>query len=104
MQTSFSPTVARRILITLFASQSLASAAFVANSTVNPIVGSELSGTPSLAGLPGTLMLIGAACAAYPAGRLIQRIGWRPGLTLGLLVGLFGMLISGIAVITHGFA
>ena len=104
MKTGFSPDVTRRIMITLFASQSLASAAFVANATINPIVGAELSGEPSLAGLPGTLLLIGAACAAYPAGRLIQRTGWRPGLTLGLFAGLIGMLIGGIAIVVHSFA
>src|SRR5437870_2267317 len=103
MKTTVSPAVTRRIMITLFASQSLASAAFVANNTINPIVGAELSGQPELAGLPGTLLLIGAACAAYPAGRLIQRIGWRPGLTFGLCIGLIGMLIGGIAIVIHSF-
>jgi MFS family permease len=99
-----SPDVARRIVITLFASQSLVSAAYVANATINPIVGAELSGEPGLAGLPGTLLLIGAAFSAYPAGRLIQRIGWRPGLTMGLCTGLVGMLIGGIGIIAHSFA
>jgi MFS family permease len=103
VKTSISPVVTRRIMMTLFASQSLASAAFVANATVNSIVGAELSGDPGLAGLPGTLLLIGAACAAYPAGRLMHRIGWRPGLTLGLCIGLIGMLIGGIAVVIHSF-
>src|SRR5712691_10108452 len=103
MNSQYSPGVSRRLMITLFASQSLASAAFVANATVNPIAGAELSGEPGLAGLPGTLLLIGAACAAYPAGRLIQRIGWRPGLTFGLFAGLIGMLIGAFAIIVHSF-
>ena len=103
MSSDYSPGVSRRLMITLFASQSLASAAFVANATINPIVGAELSGEPGLAGLPGTLLLIGAACGAYPAGRLIQRIGWRPGLTFGLIAGLIGMLIGAFAIIAHSF-
>lgn len=103
MTSDFSPATTRRIMITLFASQSLASAAFVANATINPIVGAGLSGQPGLAGLPGTLLLIGAACAAYPAGKLIQRAGWRPGLTSGLVTGLLGMVIGGAAIATHSF-
>src|SRR5258706_7605458 len=99
MKPAFSPGVTRRIMVTLFASQSLASAAFVANTTINPIVGAELSGEPGLAGLPATLLLIGAACAAFPAGRLIQRAGWRPGLTLGLFAGLMGMLVGSVGII-----
>jgi MFS family permease len=103
MLNGLSPATTRRIMLTLFVSQSLASAAFVANATINPIVGADLSGEPGLAGLPGTLLLIGAACAAYPAGRLIQRAGWRPGLTSGLITGLLGMVIGGVAIATHSF-
>src|SRR5438128_12293114 len=103
METGFSPGVRRRIMVTLFASQSLASAAFVANSTMHPIAGAELSGVPGLAGLTGTLLLIGAACAAYPAGRVIQRVGWRPGLRLGLFAGLIGTLVGGVGIIAHSF-
>src|SRR5260370_42592801 len=93
MSSDYSPGVSRRLMITLFASQSLASAAFVANATINPIVGAELSGEPGLAGLPGTLLLIGAACGAYPAGRLIQRIGRRPGPTFRFIRGLHGSVM-----------
>src|SRR5260370_39022854 len=88
MSSDYSPGVSRRLMITLFPSQSLASAAFVANATVNPIAGAELSGEPGLAGLPGTLLLIATACAAYPAGGLIQRIGGAPWLTVRLFPGL----------------
>lgn len=103
MQTLLSPTVGRRIVATLFITQSLALAGFIANVAVNAIVGAELSGTQALSGLPGTLMLLGAATAAYPAGWLMQRLGRRPGLTLGFIVGAIGMLVSGSAVLLHTF-
>lgn len=61
--------VTRRIISALFLAQSLASAAFIANIAVNAIVGARLSGNDALAGLPSTLMLAGAAIAAYPDGR-----------------------------------
>src|SRR5215218_4931663 len=99
-----SPTVARRILSTLFLTQCLGSAALIANATVNAIVGATLSGRDDLAGLPGTLLLIGAAGAAPWAGRLMQRQGRRHGLALGFFVGMAGMIISGGAIIIHSFA
>src|SRR5436853_6335037 len=103
MSKAYSTSAGRRIAWTLFVTQSLASAALIANATVNPIIGSTLSGQDALAGLPGTLLLLGAASAAYPAGRLMERIGRRPGLALGFLSGLAGMFIAGLSVVGHTF-
>jgi len=103
MSVAYSTSASRRITWTLFVTQSLALAAVIANSAVNPIIGATLSGQDALAGLPSTLMLIGAASAAYPAGRLMERIGRRGGLALGFLSGLVGMLIAGGSVIAHSF-
>lgn len=104
MSIAYSSRAARRITWTLFVTQSLALAAVIANSTVNPIIGAQLSGQDALAGLPSTLMLVGAASAAYPAGRLMERAGRRGGLALGFFFGLVGMLIAGAAVVGHSFA
>lgn len=93
----------RRIIAALFVTQSLASAAVIANIAVNAIAGAQLSGNDALAGLPATLMLAGAALSAYPAGRAMQRFGRRPGLIAGMLLGLAGMLVDGIAVLSHSF-
>lgn len=103
MTTDYSTHAARRITWTLFIAQSLGSAALIANATVNPIVGAELSGRDALAGLPGMLLLVGAASMAQPAGRLMQRVGRRWGLALGFFVGVAGMIISGSAIIAHSF-
>lgn len=99
----FATGAARRITWTLFVTQSLASAALIANAVVNPIIGAQLSGLDALAGLPGTLLLIGAASAAQPAGRLMDRLGRRPGLALGFLCGMAGMLLGGVAVVARSF-
>lgn len=93
----------RQIVTTLFVTQSLGSAALIANGTVNAIIGAKLSGRDDLAGLPGTLLLLGAASAAQPAGRLMARVGRRWGLALGFFTGLAGMLIGGTAIIAHSF-
>jgi MFS family permease len=103
MTLSYSASAARRITWTLFAAQSLGSAALIANATVNAIVGVELSGNQGYAGVPGTLLLIGAAGIAPFAGRLMQRIGRRWGLALGFFIGAFGMLLGGLAIAIHSF-
>jgi MFS family permease len=104
MTIAYSAGAARRITWTLFVAQSIGSAALIANATVNPIVGAELSGSDALAGLPSTLLLLGAASAAQPAGHLMQRVGRRWGLALGFFVGLVGMIVGGVAIVTHSFA
>jgi MFS family permease len=91
-------------MIVLFAAQALFSAAFVANSTVNPIAGQQLSGITALSGLPGTLVLIGAAYAAFLAGRIVPRLGWRQALAVGFVLAAIGMGISAGAIIIHSFA
>jgi MFS family permease len=104
MNSILSQSAARRITWTLFLTQSLGSAALIANATVNPIVGAELSGRDALSGLPSTLLLIGAASAAQPAGRLMQRIGRRWGLALGFFIGMAGMVVGGLAIVGGNFA
>jgi MFS family permease len=97
------PKIGQRIASILFITQSLGSAALISNVTVNPIIGAQLGGSDVLAGVPGTLLLIGAASASYPAGMIMQRLGRRPGLALGFLIGFIGMCIGGYAVVTHSF-
>jgi MFS family permease len=101
MEIHYSTRAARQITWTLFVAQGLGSAALIANTTVNPIVGADLSGSDALAGLPGTLLLLGAASAAQPAGRLMQRVGRRWGLALGFGIGALGMIIGGTAIVVH---
>lgn len=72
-----------RLMQVLFVAQALASAAFVAIHTINPIVGKALSGGARLSGLPLTLILIGAGYSAFVAGRVVPRLVWHKGLTLG---------------------
>jgi MFS family permease len=103
MIAEYSPRISRRIVTVLFVTQSLASAGLIATFTVNPIVSARLTGNDALAGLPGTLLQIGAAAAAYPAGKLMARAGRRIGLSLGFFTGMLGMLIGGIAIAGSSF-
>ena len=87
--------IAKRITVTLFATRSLVSAAFIASGTVSVIVGAQLSGNPAWAGVPSSVMQLGAAFAALAVAATTDRIGRRWGLALGLAVGVLG---TGLAV------
>lgn len=94
---------ARRLVAVLFIAQCLSSAALIANIQMNPIIGAKLGGSPALAGVAGTLILLGAAVSAQVSGRFMQRYGRRLGLGLGFLVGACGMLLSGLGVVYGSF-
>jgi MFS family permease len=87
-------------MITLFAAQSMALAALFASTTIGSLTGVAIAGTEDVAGLPSTFTLIGAALAAYPAGRLMARAGRRLGLSIGYACGILGGLIAGVGVIS----
>lgn len=95
---------ALRATLALMLAQSLSSAAFTTATTVNQLAAVSLSGQKALAGLPGTFVLAGSALAAYPAGRIMGRIGRRYGLTLGAFLGALGAAIGGWGVVRGSFA
>ncbi len=90
--------VQRKIIITLFLSQSVVSAALITTGTINSIVGAELSGMIAWAGLPVTILLLSAALGAFSWGLLIEKIGRRNSLGIGLLLGIFGGLFAALAI------
>lgn len=86
------PRVARKITFFLFIAQSLASAGFIAVATVNSILGSKLGGSSAWAGVPSAVFLLGGALAASIWGVLMDKLGRRYGIGLGLLIGVGGAL------------
>jgi MFS family permease len=94
-------TPAWRITGVLFAAQCLASAAFIATSTVAAIAGAELSGQKGWAGFPAAVSGIAGSGAAFLWGMLMDKIGRRAALALGLLLGAGGGAI-GVAAIAVG--
>ncbi|MCJ7824716.1 MAG: MFS transporter [Anaerolineales bacterium] len=95
--------VARKITRTLFLSQGVVSAALITTGTVNAIAGAELSGVIAWAGLPATVLLLTAALGALIWGLLMERIGRRGGLVIGLSMGALGGLLSGAALWRESF-
>src|SRR5690349_17733128 len=94
---------ARRITWTLFIAQSLASAGFIAAATVSSILGARLGGGPAWAGVPTAVYLVGAAFAASAWGYLMDVIGRRNGITLGLLIGVLGTGLTVFSINTDSF-
>ncbi|MEW5985649.1 MAG: MFS transporter [Chloroflexota bacterium] len=90
--------VRQRIVLALFASQSLLSAAMIAAFTLTPVIAADLGGGERAAGVPSTLNLLGRAAVAYPMGWLMDRAGRRPGLAMGYLLGALGAAVSALAV------
>ena len=95
--------ISRQITATLFAAQSFISAGTAALSSVIAIVAVELSGKPSWAGVPNSVLQLAAAGAAFWFGYLWGRIGRRNGLTLGLVMGAAGLAIMFLAVQSNNF-
>ncbi len=91
----------KKITFTLLAGQSLFSASMIMAFTIGSIIAVELAGNDRWVGVPSTLVVIGAALMAYPIGRLMDRVGRRIGLSLGYLLGITGMLVTGFAVISQ---
>jgi MFS family permease len=95
--------IARKITFVLFAVQSLASAGFIAAATINPILGAQLAPDRSLATLPTAAYLLIGAFTASMWGVLMDKIGRRNSLTLGLLVGVLGNVLVLAAIQLSSF-
>ncbi|MEZ4455153.1 MAG: MFS transporter [Gemmatimonadales bacterium] len=87
-----------RIKWTLFATQSFGSAGFLISSTIAPILGASLSGHPGWAGVPAAFYWGGGSGFAFVWGRLMERLGRRRTLMLGLTAGFVGAAIASTAV------
>jgi len=95
--------IARKITWTLFITQSLASAGFIAAATINPILGEKLAADRSLATLPTALYLLSGALSASMWGYFMDRIGRRNSIVLGLVIGVIGNLLVLAAIQLSSF-
>ena len=89
---------ARNITATLFAAQSLGSAGWIGVATLASIIGADLGGKPSWAGVPPAIALVGGAGGSFLWGKLMDILGRRNGLVLGLLLGVIGASLALTAV------
>ncbi|MBZ0301855.1 MAG: MFS transporter, partial [Anaerolineae bacterium] len=99
----YSSATSKRLLYTLFATQSLLSAANIAIFTLMAIVATRLGGTESVAGLPSSTMTFTQALVALPVALLMGRFGRRLGLTLGYSAAAVGGLVGLTAIAQESF-
>jgi MFS family permease len=96
--------IARKITFILFVEQSLASAGFIAAATLTSIVGADLSHHSNWAGVPTAVYLLAGAFSSFVWGYLMDIIGRRGGLTVGLALGVIGSGFAVYAIMVSSFA
>ena len=95
--------IAQKITLILFITQSLASAGFIAAAAINPILGEKLASDRSLATVPVAVYLLCGALSASAWGYIMDRIGRRNAITMGLLLGILGNVLVVIAIQSASF-
>lgn len=92
-----------RSRIALFVGVAFGSTGHIAAVTVAAIVGKDLLGSATLAGLPGATVVLGAAAGAILLSGIMARRGRRLGLTIGYVLAVLGAFIATLAVVTRSF-
>ncbi len=92
------PDPIRRNTWLLFAGYVTLSIALSTGGQLGSLIVYALTGTAALAGVPSALLSVVAATIGYPAGRMMDRQGRRPGLVVGFAVGAVGAALIGFAV------
>lgn len=72
--------------------------------TATALVGLSLAPYAGWSTVPFSLMYVGLIITTYPASLMMQRVGRKPGFTLGALLGIIGAAVSAWAVGNHDFA
>ncbi len=95
--------VSHRLLITIFVSQSLFSAAQISIITLHSIAAGILGGSDAAAGLPTTVVTFSQSLMAYFMGIIMGRYGRRMGMCTAYGFGALGAILGTIAVLNGIF-
>lgn len=93
--------VSHRLLITLFVSQSLMSAAQISIITLHSIAAGILGGSDAAAGMPTTVVTFSQSMMAYAMGIIMGRYGRRMGMCTAYGFAFLGAVLGLISVL-HG--
>jgi len=97
------PTVIWRNTLLLALSQALVGVGMQMVPTLGALVVQFLLGSVALAGIGTSIVGLTRTLAAYPFGQIADRYGRKPGLLLGLALGLVGTCLIGLAVLARSF-
>ncbi len=95
--------VSQRLLLTIFVTQSLFSAAQISIITLHSIAAGILGGSDAAAGLPTTVVTFSQSLMAYFMGIIMGRYGRRMGLCTAYGFGFLGAVLGLIAVLNGIF-
>ncbi len=70
---------------------------------IGGLIGSDIAPSPTLATLPGTLMIAGLALSTIPAALLMKRIGRKKGFIFSALIAALAALLAASAVFKSDF-
>jgi MFS family permease len=92
-----------RSRIALFVGVAFGSTGHIAAVTVAAIVGKDLLGSATLAGVPGATVVLGAAAGSILLSGIMARRGRRIGLTIGYVLAVLGAFVATLAVVSRSF-
>ena len=95
--------VSHRLLITLFVSQSLMSAAQISIITLHSIAAGILGGSDAAAGMPTTVVTFSQSLMAYAMGIIMGRYGRRMGMCTAYGFAFLGAVLGLISVLESNF-
>ncbi len=99
----YSLRVSQRLLVTLFVSQSLFSAAQISIITLHSIAAGILGGSDAAAGMPTTVVTFSQSMMAYAMGILMGRYGRRAGMCTAYGFAFLGAALGLISVLQGNF-
>jgi len=97
------PGLIKRNTLFLALSQALIGAGMQVPYTLGPLIVVALTGSPSLSGLSISVLGLSRFVVAYPLGRIADAYGRKPGLQLGLALGLVGTVLVGLTILWSSF-
>lgn len=90
----------QRLTATLFGGAALGTTGHIAAVTVASLVVSDITGSATLAGLPGSVAIVGTAAGTSLLTLRVDTLGRRPSLIGGYTLGGLGALLGIVAVVT----
>ncbi len=87
-----------RITAVLFSGVALGSIAFIAAVTISTLAVDEITGSATLAGVPGATATLGTAAGTSLLSRNVARRGRRPGLAAGYAAAVVGSLLGIVGI------
>ena len=81
----------------------MGSTGHIAAVTVATVVAADLTETSAWSGLPGAVVVLGAAAGSTLLSRVMARRGRRVGLTTGYVISVIGAVIAAVGVISRSF-